>query len=95
MCIDRHNGRTVYQHNFDAVTQTFDVVGDVDKKTVNLTMQRHAVTLTFTDNPIVPLSTAGNSAESPVGGKTIHAIWDSLRKTIGRIMDDSGQDEEQ
>ena len=54
-------------------------------------MQMETVTLRFTDNPLPPPSASRKSAELPVGGKTVRALWDSLQKTIDRILDGSVQ----
>jgi outer membrane protein assembly factor BamB len=94
LCIDKRNGRTAYKHEFSQVTQNLLVTGDVEKRDVDLTMQQNAVTLRFTDDPAPPPSAVGKSAQPPAGGKTVHAIWDSLQKTFGRIMDESSPEDE-
>jgi outer membrane protein assembly factor BamB/tetratricopeptide (TPR) repeat protein len=94
LCIDKRTGRAAYEHEFPgAMTQSLVVTGDAEAKSVDLTMQRTAVTLKFTDNPI-PSPPAAGTGEPPAGGKTVHAIWDSLQKTFGRIMDESSQEDE-
>jgi hypothetical protein len=95
LCIDKRNGRTAYAAKFNDVTSVFVITGDAEKKTVDLAMQGETVTLKFTDNPIPSSSAAGKSAEPPAGGRTVRAIWDSLQKTFGRIMDGSNQDSDQ
>jgi predicted glycosyltransferase len=48
--------------------------------------------LTFTDKPLPSSSAVGSKpGEPPAGGKTANAIWDSLQKTFGRILDESSQ----
>jgi hypothetical protein len=52
LCIDKRDGRTVYQaNNAGDLTNFFRVVGDAKKKTVDLMNWASIVTLTFTDKP--------------------------------------------
>jgi len=60
LCIDRHNGRVLCREEFPNTTNTFQLVGDAEKKTVELQLQRETVTMTFTDKPV--------SANSPPEG---------------------------
>ena len=52
LCIDKRNGRTVYQAKeaTDPVS-FFRVVGDAKKKTVDVMTWKKTVTLSFTDKP--------------------------------------------
>ena len=52
LCIDKRNGRTVYQAEDAADFMIpFQCVGDAQKKTVDLVTWTNTVTLTFTDKP--------------------------------------------
>ncbi len=93
LCLDKRNGRTVYAHEFSRPSPALIITGDAQQKTVDLTMQRDTVTLTFTDKPLPSSSAVGSRpGEPPAGGKTANAIWDSLQKTFGRILDESSQE---
>jgi len=94
LCIDKRTGRTVYKGDFTDLTAIFNIVGDPEKKTVNLNLQRNSVTLTFTDKPIPPAPAAGSEpAGAEKGGKTPRALWKSIQRAFGRIMDESGEED--
>jgi len=94
LCIDKRTGRTVYKGDFTNPTGMFNIVGDSEKKTVNLNLQRNSVALTFTDKPIPPAPAAGSEpADAEKGGKTPRALWKSIQRAFGRIMDESGEEE--
>ena len=61
LCIDKRNGRTVYQaegyERSGYGNMNFRTVGDAEKKTVNLMTWSNTVTLTFTDKPWPATST--------------------------------------
>ena len=62
LCIDKRSGRTVYR--VEGYEQTIwgnylRVVGDADKKTVDIMTSNNRVTLTFTDKPWPSTATAG------------------------------------
>jgi hypothetical protein len=48
LCIDKRSGRTLYKE-MDKPTNILRIVGDAEKKTVELVMQHDTVTLKFTD----------------------------------------------
>ena len=98
LCVDKRTGRTVYKGDSTDPTGMFNIVGDPEKKTVNLNLQRNmekrnSVTLTFTDKPIPPAPAAGSEpAGAEKGGKTPRALWKSIQRAFGRIMDESGEE---
>ena len=94
LCIDKRNGRTVYAQDFVRTGNVLGITGDAEKKTVDLTLQRDTVTLRFTDKPLPPSSAVGSKTGEPAGGKTVRAIWDSLQKAVGRIFEESEQEED-
>ncbi|MBN1393634.1 MAG: PQQ-binding-like beta-propeller repeat protein [Pirellulales bacterium] len=82
LCINKRDGRKVYEEEFDAHVSLFNAACDVEKKTVVLTVDNRSVTLTFTDNPIPPPAKDAEPAKSTPGSKLEHALWNSLRKTF-------------
>jgi hypothetical protein len=50
LCVDKRNGRALYK-GLENLTGIFRVVGDAEKKTVDLIMQQNTVTLKFADEP--------------------------------------------
>jgi len=51
LCLDKRTGRVAYRGGFFYPTSNFDVVGDLEKKTISFTMNRNAVTLILTNDP--------------------------------------------
>lgn len=94
LCIDKRTGRTVFQDTFDKMTGLFEIMGNAEKKTVSLTMQQVAVTLTFTDKPIPPPSAAKTEPEKKQPKKSIRALWDSVQKVLGQGDDETGREGE-
>jgi outer membrane protein assembly factor BamB len=94
LCIDKRNGRTAFQKSFDSTTGLFEITGNPSKKTVDLTMQRSTVTLTFTDKPLPPPSAveAQSGKKSSPAGKTIRALWDSVQRILDPSNNDSGRE---
>ena len=62
LCIDKLNGRSVYQGKVADPGNFMRVVGDAKKKTVDLINGTNMVTLTFTDKPWSPASGTGAAA---------------------------------
>ncbi|HEY4759859.1 MAG TPA: PQQ-binding-like beta-propeller repeat protein [Thermoguttaceae bacterium] len=54
LAVDKRSGRTVYDNKISNSTGIFNVVGNMEKKTVDFIMQRRTITLTFTDKPLPP-----------------------------------------
>jgi len=50
--LDKRTGRTVYAKNFEQMTTVFELAGDPESKTVELTLNRQRLTMKFTDEPI-------------------------------------------
>jgi len=68
-CVDKRTGRIAYNGSFSTPTSNLDIVGDPQKKTIQLTMNRHVVTLTLTDEP-------------DTGPTTLEALKKAVRKAI-------------
>ncbi len=85
LCIDKRTGQTLYR-NDDTLKQTYllDIVGNPERKTVELRMQNETVALTFTDKPISAKS-AGQSdpgSDWPTRSKIGNSLWKAVRKSV-------------
>ena len=78
--IDRRTGRVIYDKDIDNLTMTLDLVGDAEKKTVDLRMQIGSVVLAFTDKPVV-LPPAGTPEPKQPPGNLLDALWQALEKS--------------
>ncbi len=93
LCIDKRNGRTAYKKDLTTNSGTIDVVGDRGKKTVDLVLQRNStIRLTFTDKPLPPGAQTESETPAAPGGEAAEALWDTMRKTIGRLMGEPDDD---
>jgi hypothetical protein len=69
-----------------------DVIGDAEKKTVDLVLQRGIVRLTFTDKPWPPLSASDSQPDdSPQDRGAAGGLWNSMQKTFGRLLDEASR----
>ena len=83
LAIDKRNGRKVLDTTFDSSTNRFRLVGDPQKKTVQLELQSSMVTMTFTDAPLPPEPKENAEAAPPDDGglsATLQAIWNAVRR---------------
>jgi hypothetical protein len=95
LCIDKRTGRRAYKGEFINQTGILEITGNTEKKAVDLVMQRDTVSLAFTDKPPLPVPAPGKqAAASSPGGKTMRAIWDSFRKMLDRLVDESDSDDD-
>ena len=87
LAIDKRTGRTVYNPPSSKPSGIFNVVGNAEKKTINLMMQNQTVALTFTDNPPPPPDKPAElrKNEQPTGN-TSRALFKSLEKTIDQLF---------
>ena len=89
MLIDKRNGRVAYKAAFINNMGLLDIVGDIENKTVDLVTQRKTVRLTFTDQPLPPVSAAeyqpAHASPEKSGG-----FWKSVEKMFWRKIDDFG-----
>ena len=87
LCIDKRNGRVAYEKSWkNPGVFNFDIVGNVDKKTVDLTMPQGVITLTFTNKPLPPAADAkvDKSAGSDPPDETITT---TLLKTTPKVLE--------
>jgi hypothetical protein len=83
LCIDKRTGRKLYQGENSHPTSTLEVVGNPEKKTVELRMQNDLVTLTFTDKPIPPTPPGQDDAKH---GKIGDALWNALNRSLNGTL---------
>ena len=89
MSIDKRNGRVAYKAAFTNNIGLLDVVGHVENNTVDLVTQQKTVRLTFTDQPLPPISdTEYQPAHALPESGGLHGLWRSAEKMLGRILDD-------
>jgi tetratricopeptide (TPR) repeat protein len=88
ICIDKRNGRTICREEFPVLTNSFRVVGDLEKKTVELRMKQNTITMTFTDRPLDPKppndpARAEESTErGPKPPSPAHAVLEAIRRAL-------------
>ncbi len=91
LCVDKRNGRVVCNRDVASYVGLLDVTGDAEKKTVDLLLQHSIVRLTFTDKPWPPSSASeGRSGDAPPEGRAPDGLWNSMRKTFDRWIEEAG-----
>jgi len=75
LCLDKRTGQTVYKKEFPDSTGVFEIVGDTEKKTVELIVQRSVVTLKFLDKR------AADPGQAKTSG-TAAAMWKALKRAF-------------
>lgn len=94
LCIDKRNGRRAFKRDFAEHAGVLDIVGDAEKKTVDLVMQRETIRLTFTDQPLPPPSAADIEPAEPAATKSrAGSLWDSMKKVLGRMGQEPSQED--
>ena len=73
-CIDKRSGRVVHSGKFPSMVSSYELVGDPEKKTVELRLNRAVLRLQLTDEEIPP--------EAETDGTTGRALLDALRKGL-------------
>jgi len=88
LCIDKRNGREVFREQLAGATNSFDLVGDPEKDTVELRFQRNTVTMTFTDEPLETASGSGDASKDssshaqPKGPVPVRALFKALQRAV-------------
>ncbi len=87
LAIDKRSGRIVYNNVFSNLSGIFNIVGNAEKKTIDIIMQRRTITLTFTDKPPLPPNNDAEKkkAEQPQE-KTFRALLQSLEKGVEQLL---------
>ena len=94
LAIDKRNGRTAYKGQFSNNMGLLDINGDARTNSVDLVMQRDTVRLTFTDKPLPPPSAADGQPAQWQGSSGIQAFWNSIKGTLGDLLDGAGRKRE-
>jgi hypothetical protein len=87
LCIDKRNGRVCLDEDIPTSTNSFRLVGDPEKKTVEVQLQKNTYRLTFTDKPLPPEPDPADAPDEEAAGaekgsKTTRAVWKALQKAI-------------
>jgi len=69
LAIDKRNGREILREQFSRGSNSFRLVGDLEKKTLAILLQQATVTMTFTDEPLPPESEKASAPEGQASGE--------------------------
>jgi hypothetical protein len=87
VCLDKRNGRKIYDGKVGNIPSAFDMVADPKQHTVELRMQQQTVAMTFTDKPIVPKPAAAPAATGPEAAKPEKtSAAGALGRAIGKAL---------
>ncbi len=95
LCIDKRTGREVFREQFRGATNSFRLVGDPEKRTVEIELQQTTVTLTFTDQPPAPKTDQDDAPETQSdatqkwGPGPARALWKAIRAAISGAPSES------
>jgi len=89
LCIDKRTGRAVAREVFPNSSGFFEVVGNPERKVVELRLQQGTVRLLFTDEPLPPESADPVAAESDASlpAKLLEAIWQGAQGGVPKKRD--------
>jgi len=88
LCIDKRSGREILRERLAGATNSFSLVGDPEKDTVELRLQRNTVTMTFTDQPPDAAAPSGDAPEDsssrvrPEGPAPVRALFKALQRAV-------------
>jgi outer membrane protein assembly factor BamB len=78
LCIDKRTGRVVLQEKYPGSTGIFELVGDVDRKTIDVRLQQSTIRLRFTEAPYTAADEAKTRAAAEGEGRSLlDALWRS------------------
>ena len=96
LLIDKRSGRTAYTGELNNPMGVFHVVGNGERKTIDVVMQQKTIRLTFTDKPIPSPAAAGaKPAQPPAKSNPARALWDALKKVIAPGDNESDSESEE
>lgn len=87
MCIDKRSGRVVLQDTYPGSTGTFELVGDPEKKTIEVRLQQSTIRLRFTGEPFTAADEAKARSAAAVGTASrsiLDALWRSAVQGMQR-----------
>jgi hypothetical protein len=84
LCLDKRNGRVVCEEEISDAPNPFQLIGDPEKKTVEIRLPGNVITMTFTDRPLPPVPpTQEARAKKPLPGRsTGTSFLEALRKAV-------------
>jgi len=88
LCLDRRNGREVCREELPSPSSRFGLVGDPEKGTVRIELQKDTITMTFTDQPLAPESDEASAPGDQASGgqwnasEAVQAVWRTIRHAI-------------
>jgi outer membrane protein assembly factor BamB len=90
-CLDKRNGRVVYQENLNVPIGAVDIVSDVDKHEVTVRTMKSSKRLVFTDRPL-PAAPANEKKDKPkatdsTSRRAGRAVLRGFRKWAGDVTD--------
>jgi outer membrane protein assembly factor BamB len=86
-CIDKRSGRVVLQDTYPGSTGTFELVGDPEKKTIEVRLQQSTIQMRFTGEPFTAADEAKAKAAAAVGSASrsiLDALWRSAVQGMQR-----------
>ncbi len=93
LCIDKRNGRTAYKQDFETAAGSLDIVGNRDRKRIDLVVHHSAtIRLTFTEKPLPPGAETESEMQRTPGAAAARALWDSMRHAFDRLVDEIDDD---
>lgn len=79
LAIDKRSGRVVARETYSGSTGTFELVGDVEKKTLEMRLQQSTIRFQFTDEPYTAADDVKASQSKPAsessGRSLLEALW--------------------
>lgn len=79
LCVDKRNGRELVNKQLAYAIANYELVADVDKKTIDLKMPRDSIRMTFTEQP---LPAAPAEGEKPAANKQSSLLMPVLKALL-------------
>ena len=93
LCLDKRNGRVVYEEEISDAPNPFQLIGDPQKKTVEMRLPGNVITMTFTDKPLQPVAPSQEADENK--SKKSRSIGISLLEALRKaVVDEFSKGEE-
>jgi len=93
--VDKRNGRVALKKTFHNYAGVLNVQGDPESHAVDLLLQRHTIRMKFTDKPLPPEAPEDRAAsDAPPRDNPARALWDSIQKKLGEMIEGESSEEE-